>query len=562
MSRTQRPLELLPFEQFAAVGENAPPLEEKIAMAQTIRARSQEASVTLDKHLIGEITRLHTSIHQLRETQSELRQVLERMKGSPWFLGTYLGTVSFGSTTAAVVATTGGARRAVRIADSVDASALAVGDEILMSQDSNTLVGLAPNMGPRHGQVATVDRLLPGDRMIIRCRDEEFVVGMAGSLCDSPLRSGDMIHWDRDTWLALEQLERPDGQGLFLEETPSLTFDDIGGLNHQIDELLCSLRLYAFNADTAMKYGSPVKKSVLLVGPPGTGKTMMARALVNWLASNSKSGRARFMNVKPSSLHSMWYSESERQWRECFRVAREAGRQDPATPCVIFIDEVDSVGNARGNDVTRANDQVLAALLAELDGLEERGNVLVVSATNRLEALDPALPRPGRLGDLVLEIPRPNRSGARAILAKHLRPGIPYWQNGHADSEAARSEIIASGVSRLYSENGESHLATLTFRDGKRRKLAIRDVVSGALLANVARDALERACLREIQTGDAGVRTSDVLESIHREFERTVCALTPANCRNHLSDLGQDVDVVSVEPVAGAMGTHRYMRSA
>src|SRR5207249_1055134 len=182
-------------------------------------------------------------------------------------------------------------------------------------------------------------------------------------------------------------------------DTPSETFEQIGGLDKEIHSLLRSLRLHAFHRDTVGRYRLPPKKSVLLVGPPGNGKTMVARALANWLASQSESGRARFMNIKPSALHSMWYGMSEAQYRECFRVAREAGEQDPATPTVMFFDEIDAVGTARGSSILRVNDQVLAAFLAELAGLEKRGDVLVVAATNRRDAPHPALLRPGRLGD-------------------------------------------------------------------------------------------------------------------------------------------------------------------
>jgi SpoVK/Ycf46/Vps4 family AAA+-type ATPase len=257
----------------------------------------------------------------------------------------------------------------------------------------------------------------------------------------------------------------------------------------------------------------------------------------------------------------MWYGQSEAQYRDCFRAAREAGEADPETPCVIFLDEVDSVGESRGQAVGRVNDQVLAALLAELDGLEGRGNVLVVAATNRIHALDPALLRPGRLGDLILDIPRPERRGAQSILEKYLPSGVPYRTHHDApDVVEVRTELIAAAVSRIYADNADSDLATLRFRDGKERRIAMRDLVSGANLANLAGEALERACKREADGGASGLCTGDVFDAIRLEFGRAARALTPANCRNHVGDLPQDADVVSVEPLAGTLAPHTYLR--
>jgi proteasome-associated ATPase len=256
------------------------------------------------------------------------------------------------------------------------------------------------------------------------------------------------------------------------------------------------------------------------------------------------------MNIKPSALHSVWYSQSEANYREIFRVAREVSAANPGVPIVIFFDEIDSIGIGRGQSHMRVHDNVLTALIAELDGLIGRGNIIVVAATNRRESLDPALVRPGRLGDLVIEVPRPNRRAARDIFARHLVPELPYARNGHGDDlEATRLEIIETAVSRIFAPNGDAELATITFRDGTRRPVRMPDLINGAMIANIAGEAVERACCREQETGAAGVTFEDVEMAIVTEFENASRVLTPANCRSHLTGLPYDMDVVNVQPV-------------
>jgi len=216
----------------------------------------------------------------------------------------------------------------------------------------------------------------------------------------------------------------------------------------------------------------------------------------------------------------------------------------------LFFDEIDAIGSSRGQSHMRVNDTVLTSLIAELDGLHERGNVLVVAATNRRDALDPALVRPGRLGDLVLEVPRPNRPAAREIFAKHLQAEIPFACNGHGnDLAATRAEVIGACLARIYSPNAEE-LATVAFRDGSRRSVRPVDLMSGAVIANICRNAKRKACQRELsQSGEAGLTAEDLLLAIGEEFCSVARGITVFNCRQHL-ELPQDLDVVKVEPVA------------
>lgn len=549
------------LKQLTAVGDEAPSVEEKVQIAHLIRTQSRDSAKQVDHFLIDEVTRLRLGLNVARDSQEKLQAMLDQLTSPPWHPAIFLGLAPMDSREAAMVMY-GSSRRVVTISDEVDSYSLAAGDEVLLGNELNVVVGKSPYNFFQSGETASFDRYMPDRRLVIKHRDDEVIVDAADSLMRSELKSGDLVRWDRTAWMAFEKVDRSKGTELFLEESPQESFENIGGLDRQIEELQRSIRLHLYHADTARKYQLRQKGSVLLAGPPGTGKTMMARALANWLGTISKSGRARFMNIKPASLHSMWYAQSEANYREAFRVAREAGDQEPEVPVVMFFDEVDSLGGSRGHSLMRVDDRVLTAFMTELDGLSSRGNVLVVGATNRRDAIDPALLRPGRLGDLVLEVPRPNMKAAREIFRKHLQAEIPYALEG-LSSSAARSEIIESAVSKVYSPNGDSDLLAITFRDGKRRVVRAKELLSGASIAKIALSAKERACLQEIETGQTGVRLKHVLSAIAEELESIAGTLTPANCRQHLTDLPQDVDVVRVEAIQRKVARpHAYLHVA
>ena len=548
-SRTTPDINPSLLARITAVGDGSPGPDERLQLVGLVRALSPEASKALDQHLLGEIGRLYGGLEHARENQAELKALLDRLTAPPWYPAIYLGHAAAGDETAAIVVH-GSARRIVRLNEGVDAGDLAAGDEVLLSHEMNVVIAKSDALIYRTGDTATFDRYTADGRLVVDSRDEEVIVAAAEGLAGGQLKSGDLLRWDRAVGMAFEVIERTRGAEYFLDEAPAETFDDIGGLDSQIDELERAVLMRLRHGALVAKYGLKPKRSVLLWGPPGTGKTMLARALANRLRALSPSGRARFMNIKPGSLHSMWYAESERNYREVFRVAREAGDRDPDIPVVIYFDEVDAIGAVRGAAVTRVDDRVLTAFMAELDGLESRGNVMVVASTNRRDVLDPGLTRPGRLGDAVIHVPPPGRKAARAILGKHLRPSVPYARNGHGPDEAAtREEILDAAAARLFAPNGDSDLAVLMFRDGTQRTVKARDLVSGAVIAKIALAAIERACLREAGTGEAGVRLDDVVWAMETEMASAARVLTPANCRAYLTDLPQDVDVVSVRPV-------------
>ncbi len=545
--------DLPPLDRLMASGAEALPLEEQLTLAAAIRRQSARAGEALDRVLLEERTHLRGGLAEARELHQKLRGIVARLTAPPWHAATFLGFAPGAISSAHVLYN--GSRRFVTLAEDVDPTQLATGDEVLLGHELNAIVA-ASSYAHRTGAIAIFDRQTDDGRIVLRSRDEEIVVEAAGRLDTPAHKSGDPVRWDAEARMAFERLERSSGPARFLENSPAESFADVGGLDQQIEQLQRSIRLHLYHPDVAREYGVRRKGSVLLVGPPGTGKTLLAKALANWIGQISRSGRSRFLNVKPAGLHEMWYGKTEENYREAFRIAKEAGASEPEVPVVMFFDEVDAVGATRGGSFTRTDDRILNALMTELDGLESRGNVLVVAATNRRESLDPALLRPGRLGDLELEVPRPAMGAAREIFGKYLPPQLRYGSGN------VRQAVIDAAVSLIYAPNADNALATLTLRDGKQRVVRAADLMSGASIAKIAGDAAERVALRRIEGGDPAVHVEDLQAAAAGELERLARALTPMSCRSHLTDLPHDVDVVRVDPLRRAAPAHRYISAA
>jgi proteasome-associated ATPase len=545
------------LDRLTDVSPGGPSMQEQCALVEHARGRGPEVGKIVDHWLLYEIDELRLGLADAQAHQAELRRLHARLTSPPWFPAVFLRVVE--EMDDKVIVIYQGAPRIATVADDVDVAALATGDDVLLTQDLNVVLrSLTPSV-TRACEVAEFQHVLDDGRLVLKGREAETIARAAGTLDTAGLRAGDRVRWDPLLALAFERLPRSSDSSFFLAEMPRERFADIGGLDAQIERLQWSIRLHMRHPELVQRYRLRPVTSVLLVGPPGTGKTLVARALAQWLGEEAPGGRSRFMHIKPGALHSMWYSQSEANYREIFRVAKETAAREPGVPVVLFFDEVDAVGLTRSEGLGRVDDRVITSFMAELDGLEARGNVLVVAATNRREALDPALLRPGRLGDLVLEVPRPSMAAARAILERHLPEVAPYA--GPVAGEGRRDAIDAV-VSRLYAPNGEGEVGALVFRDGTRRPILARDLVSGAVLANIARLATERACLREIKGGVPGIAHDDAVEATAQEVERAVGALTPFNCHAHLSGLPQDLAVVRVETAAPRGRAARRLLSA
>jgi proteasome-associated ATPase len=544
------------FQALMSSGCGPRELESNLALLQQFRITSPEGGPHMDRLMVEEIGRMRAGLETARASQDAVRQTIEELTAPPYFPGVFLSQTGQNA-----MVRVGAELRAVGFGEN-DPGEFHPGDELLISHERNFIYSKTTSTGFTCGDTASFVRYDGADRLVIKARDEEMVVLAAAPLRDTPLKAGDPVRFDRTAWVAYEKIDRQRNDEYFLEETPAETFESVGGLDREIGDLKRSIELHFHHRETVSRYRLRRKKAVLLYGPPGTGKTLIARCLANWLASLSKAGRSRFINVKPAGLHSMWYGQSEANYREIFRVAREAGATEPEVPVVIFFDEVDSIAGNRGRSGHQIDDRVANAFMAELNGLEDRGNILVVTATNRLDTLDSALTRSGRLGDLMLRIPRPGRKAARQIFEKHLSREIPWATNGRTP-ERAQQDSIDNAVSMIFSPGGDNELAQVMFRDGKRRAVRAGDLINGAEIASIAQSATERACAREARGGESGVEAADVVSAVGDFFGSAARALTPQNCRNYLDDLPQDVDVVRVDRVERKVSRpYRYINAA
>ena len=530
-------------------------LAELEGMPDMVRRRVVQRLLQTHARLKQSVAQRDAALAETAETIQKLQQIITKLTAPPWHPAIFLQQIHVQGqepqTTVAmgIVHMPGGGRRIVAFAGGIDPDCLEAGDEVLLSAEQNVIMQASPVDCLYSGELASFDRWAPdGERVILRVRDEEVVVRPVASLTESDPKAGDLVRWDRQMGLAFERFERSQGDGLFLEDTPRETFADIGGLDDAIERITNHLTLRVRHPEIANAMDYEPARAMLFVGPPGTGKTMLAKAIANYVGRSSRSGRSRFINVKPGSLNSMWHGQSEANYREVFRVARAAAAADPDCMVCIFFDEIDSVATARGTYISNTSDRILPAFMAELNGLEERGNILVIAATNRLDMLDSAVVRDERLGDCVIHIPRPGREAAREIMKRHFKESVVYAHNGEGNL-GARENLIDTVVAAIYSPNGTGDLATIKFREGHQVPVRPADLVSGALIAGVGKQARYLAAVRWAKTGEAGLRVEDVLSALSSHYESAIAGLSPVNCRQRLDNVPADGSILAVEPV-------------
>ena len=411
-----------------------------------------------------------------------------------------------------------GRRMRVSVSPLLDATKLVPGSEVLLDE-TQSVVGIADSV--RAGQILRVKEVLDsGDLVLAGAADEERVVRRSPALAEADLRHGDAVTVDpRQEW-ALQTVVLSEVEDVLLEQTPDVSFADIGGLGAQIERIREAVEVPFLHPGLYAEHGLRAPKGIMLYGPPGTGKTMLAKAVASSLSARSTAQQpAVFLNIKGPELLNKYVGETERHIRIIFERARE--KASAGAPVVVFFDEMESLFRTRGSGVSSdVETTIVPQLLAEIDGVESLGNVIVIGASNREDMIDPAVLRPGRL-DVKIRIDRPDRTGAAEIMGKHLTAAIPLHDEeveGAGSAEQARADLIERTMDALYERSPRTALAELTDAAGGTAVLHLADLVSGAVVADVV-DRAKRHAVRDLLAAGEdpaarGVRAVHLLKAV------------------------------------------------
>ena len=484
---------------------------------EATRARAEAGRLSVHNERLAE------TLRDAREQIVSLRGEVERLAQPPASFGTL---VSVGEDGTADI-TTGGRKLRVAVTPAVAAEDLQPGREVMLNEAMNVV---AVTGFERVGELVTLKELIPPDRALVAAHaDEERVVRLATPLLGAPLRVGDSLTVDTRTGFAYERVPKAEVEDLVLEEVPDIDYSDIGGLGSQIETIRDAVELPFLHPELFIEHGLKAPKGVLLYGPPGCGKTLIAKAVANGLAKqvartrgeDGKAARSYFLNIKGPELLNKYVGETERHIRLVFQRAREKASQ--GTPVVVFFDEMDSLFRTRGSGVSSdVENTIVPQLLSEIDGVELLENVIVIGASNREDMIDPAILRPGRL-DVKIKIERPDAEGARDVFSKYLVPTLPL----HADDLGAHdgnraacvADMIQRIVERMYTETEENQFLEVTYANGDKEVLYFKDFNSGAMIENIVARAKKSAIKDFLDGGGKGLRLQHLMTACIDEFK-------------------------------------------